>query len=61
LDQKGVGLEINEVWPEGQPPFKEIKLDEETELEEETKRFFLIKIFLINNFLKFDETQKGIG
>jgi len=41
------GIGINEVvWPlEGQPPFKELKLDEEAEIDEETKRFFL-KIFL---------------
>lgn len=36
------GIGINEVaWPlEGQPPFKELKLDEEAEIDEETKRFF---------------------
>uniref|UniRef100_A0A1I8BWJ4 SANT domain-containing protein n=1 Tax=Meloidogyne hapla TaxID=6305 RepID=A0A1I8BWJ4_MELHA len=35
---------INEVWPlEGQPPFKELKLDEETEMDEETKSLIKLK------------------
>ncbi|CAK5076868.1 unnamed protein product [Meloidogyne enterolobii] len=39
------GIGINEVvWPlEGQPPFKELKLDEETEIDEETKSLMKLK------------------
>ena len=59
MEQKvGGGLDINDVWPlEGQPPFKELKLDEEAELEEENKRFF--KLIILAQFFKVWWNSKG--
>uniref|UniRef100_A0A915NKG6 SANT domain-containing protein n=1 Tax=Meloidogyne floridensis TaxID=298350 RepID=A0A915NKG6_9BILA len=57
------GIGINEVvWPlEGQPPFKELKLDEEAEIDEETKSLMKLKKELDDQEEKIQNERPPLG